>query len=618
MTKKIFYTILGAVVLLVLVALLWFWFFHRTSTPAVDNGSLGSAQNRGNIGTGNTGVGGNGQAPIGSSAGTGAGTSGSNTQIPISYSTDTGGNTSAPESTYVPLVTSGSDVTWLDGSISGSGSKSFNPTAINALNQVDISGTGTFNSGGGGNSNDSGLGAGAIACTAGLLTGAANIAISSALGSLLAVTVNAPLQNAKDADTLMKDFYSCIARTIARAILQKITANVVDWINSGFNGQPGYVQDFKQLFVQAADQAAGQFLQGSDFAFLCSPFQQQVKIAVAQSYAHRTASASSGGTGSGGNSCTLTQAVGNVDKFINGDFSQGGWNGLLAFTTTPTNNPYGAYMYEQQALNSAQQQAVQTARDELLYSGYKPVKNDRGEIIIPAATVAGITQKSLDTPIDELNMAKNFDEILSLLITQLVDRTIYNGLSNLSGFGGYANNFSNSQNQQASAVAQTLLTQLQSAVQTAQQYGVAQQGSISDLQNAQGQLVVLDSCWSTVASSTTLTAGQTVQAGNNAISAEASIQNLETRIALYNANITHANSAIVKVQELQTAALAATTLAQVQAVSTQFSAAQSSGVLITQTDVVSAQQDRTTLQNEMNALNQTTATQLNQCYAFGQ
>lgn len=616
MTKKIFFTILGAVVLLALVALLWFWFFNRTSAPPVDTGSLGSAQNRGNTGTGNTGLGGNGQTPIGSSAGTGAGTPGTNTQIPISYSTDTGGNTSAPDSTYVPLVTSGSDVTWLDGSISGSGSKSFNPTAINALNQVDISGTGTFNSGGGGGS-DSGLGAGAIACTAGLLTGAANAAISSALGSLLAVTVNAPLQNAKDADTLMKDFLSCVARTIARAVLQKITANVVDWVNSGFDGQPGFVQDFKQLFVNAADQAAGQFLQGSDFAFLCSPFQQQVKIAIAQSYAHRTASASNGGTG-GGNSCTLTQAVGNVDKFINGDFSQGGWNGLLAYTTTPTNNPYGAYMYEQQALNSAQQQAVQTARDELLYSGYKPVKNDKGQIIIPAATVAGITQKSLDTPIDELNMAKNFDEILSSLITQLVDRTIYQGLSNLSGFGGYANNFSNAQNQQASAAAQTLLTNLQAAVQVAQQYGVAEQGSISDLQNAQSQLVTLDSCWSTVASSTTLTAGQTVQAGNNAVSAEASIQNLEVRITLYNANITRANSAIVKVQEFQTSALAATTLAQVQAVSTQFTAAQSSGVLITQTDVVSAQQDRTTLQNEMNALNQTTSTQLNQCYAFGQ
>ena len=35
---------------------------------------------------------------------------------------------------------------------------------------------------------------------------------------------------------------------------------------------------------------------------------------------------------------------------MNGNFSQGGWPGLLSFTTVPTNNPYGAFAYAQVGL----------------------------------------------------------------------------------------------------------------------------------------------------------------------------------------------------------------------------------------------------------------------------
>lgn len=651
MRRKLIFIILGALVVLGLIVFVWFWFFGRNTQTPGGGGGFDTAEDRpGGGGTGGTG--GNQQTPFGTGDNQDTSSSGGSATFQPTVSiydnagAPTGGGAPgtvgsagevAPPAAVYPGAIPG--VTWIDGSV-GSGSagggtgnlQSFNPTPVNQLNTVNINGTGYFNSSSSGGSDglDPAL-AGLIGCTAGFLTGLAETAITTAVTGLFAVTVNAPVSNLKDADTLMKDFLGCIARTIARQALQKITSSVVDWINSGFDGSPAIVQDYKQFFLSAADQALGEFIQGSDLSFLCSPFQSQVKVAIAQSYARPSAGVG-GGSGSGGTvgpSCTLSGVVGNVDAFLQNGFSSGGWPGLLAYTTEPTNNPYGAYMYGVQAANQIQAQAVQTARDELTFSGYKPYKelydckptggstpDCKTRIVTPTAAVEGIAQNTLDLPTAALNAAKNFDEIISALLTQLVNRAIYQGLSNLSGQNGYESNFSSAENTQARLAAEDLLAQMQGAINLAGQYGSNAQGSIRDIQNAQGQLVELQNCWSGVASSTGITATQQSQALTNAAGAASRVQELEAQVQFYNSQITTANAAIARVQELQTNALAARSLSDVQNVEASFTTAQNSGTLITQSAVTSAQQDRTTLQAQMAARNQQTATELAQCHAF--
>src|SRR6185437_15716860 len=138
-------------------------------------------------------------------------------------------------------------------------------------------------------------------------------------------------------------FAGCITNVLAKAALQQITASVVNWINSGFNGQPSFITNYQQFFTNVADLAAGQFIQGAGLSFLCSPFKLQIKIAIAQSYANR-----------GSQSCSLTSVIRNIDSFMSGNFSQGGWPGLISLTSIPTNNPYGAYAYGQIGLATAQ------------------------------------------------------------------------------------------------------------------------------------------------------------------------------------------------------------------------------------------------------------------------
>jgi hypothetical protein len=600
--------------------LLWFWFFGRDKSDILPNNGGFNTATDANGNANGSGTDGNGTAPIGSNTGTGS-----------NGSSDTGGNgqTTIPDYTYTPsyvatssYTTSPVGVVWLDGGTSGTGgaggqtNRNFTPTPINQLNGVDVSGIGNIGSGGGTGGLGSGgtiIGAGiaGVVSCAGFLVNPAGLATPL---SVFSVQVNAPAQNSNE-------IMDCLTRVIAKVALQQITTSIVDWINSGFDGQPAFVQDYEQFFSDIADKAAGEFIEGSGLAFLCSPFKLQIKIAIAQSYANRKSSSAS--------SCTLTQVVGNIENFMKGDFSAGGWAGLISFTTTPSNNPYGAYMQAEASLGSFVAAKVSAGASNISPEGYLGVtqeydcktskdtdgsvkKDCKTRIVTPGANIAASTQKVLNLPIDENLLADSFDEIISALINQLMTKVIYGGLANLS-----KNISGDSAQQRGIDAAQTLLTNLQGSVQLAQQYGTAQQGAVSDLQTAQAQLNTLSNCWNTAASSTSITSGQVAQAQGNAASADSTIASLETRVAVYNAKITKANTAVAAIQQLQSNALTATTLKEVQAVQAQYTAAQNAGTLVTQTDVTSAQQDRQTLQSEMTGLNQTTSSSLTQCYAFG-
>jgi len=621
MKKKIFFIILGALLILALIFLLWFWFFGRHNKTDIlpNNGSLGTSQDANNTGA-NGDASGNGQAPIGSNTNTGDTTNG-----------DTGsganGQTTIPDLTYDYLSTTTtysiipSSVIWLDGtgnSGGGSTNNRFSPTPINQLDTINVSGIGNIGST---NKGTGGLGfsesllgagiAGVVSCS-GFLVGSAAGALS--VTSAFSVQVNDPAKNTEDV-------MDCMTRVIAKIALQQITASIVDWINSGFNGQPAFVQDYEQFFTDVADKAAGEFIQGSGLAFLCSPFKLQIKIAIAQSYANRKSSSAG--------SCTLSSVVGNIEQFMKGDFAQGGWGGLVSFTTMPVNNPYGAYMYGQVALNNQVILATSKAGSTISPGGFLSTTEEydcqtrRGaggevvkygcktRIVTPGQVIEGNVRKVMDLPIDQNLLADSFDEIVNALINQLITKTLYGGLSNLNKSGDAGQ-------QRGIDAAQTLLTNLQASSQLAQQYGTSQQGSISDIQVAQNQLTSLANCWATAASSTSLSSTQIAQAQGNAAAANTTIASLESRVALFNNNILKANTAVATIQQLQTNALTATTLKEVQAVQAQFTAAQNSGALITQATVTSAQQDRQTLQSEMSGLNQSTAAQITQCYAFGQ
>jgi hypothetical protein len=126
-----------------------------------------------------------------------------------------------------------------------------------------------------------------------------------------------------------------VANFIAKTIIQRLTAQTVNWINSGFKGNPAFVTNPDQFFLNVGDNIASHYLsmQGPLNA-LCSPFKAQVRLALVKNYLQET---------SNNYTCTLGTIEQNFDSFTR-DFNQGGWDAWFNVTQNNQSNPYGTYL----------------------------------------------------------------------------------------------------------------------------------------------------------------------------------------------------------------------------------------------------------------------------------
>jgi len=214
----------------------------------------------------------------------------------------------------------------------------------------------------------------------------------------------------------------------------------------------------------------------------------------------------------------------------------------------------------------------------------------------------------------ENNISKENRTQLNALMNQLLTRTLQNGLTNLNG--NSLNGTQTPADAAAQAQAQAILTDLQGRVALAQQYGSIAQGSIRDIENVQTNLNTLQNCWLNASTNPALSAPQQATAASRAEAASTTIDTLDTRIGAYNDTITSTNAIIANIEELETQALTVGSVADVTALKTAYDTLIASGQLVSQSDLTTAQQNRTTLQSEMSSLNQSTQAGLEQCQAF--
>jgi len=632
MTRKIIFIIIGALLFLALLWILWFWLLHRA--PPADNTTGGFATSSDRT-TGGVGVGGDsntasqvpGTDTGGINDGIGIGgiqAGGIDTSGGIGSSGSIGGSGSISGGSASSTNTSGGGIStgvWVGSSVS---TREFTPAQINEINSTGgISGApliSTTPQAAGLGTSGLILGAAAAGCLAQyLLYEAAGAGQAAAPDKALALTsgpyvvVFDAANSAKQNNTKFKSIEQCLVKTIVQAAIDQITRSVVAWINSGFNGKPSFVTNFNQYFANVADQAAGEFIKGSALSFLCSPFSSQIKIAIAQSYANRNAAAS----------CSLTKITNNINGFLRGNWGAGGWGGLLQLTTVPTNNPYGAYAYAQVGLNSSISSAQANAKNNVSTGGFislqkcdttKGQSTAKGNCTTstPGAVIEESLKKSLiDSPLAELNLAQNINEIINALTKQVMIKALYGGLGN-----AITNPLAPAIDQGASAQAQALLGQLQAALSYAGQYASVEQGSIADIQQAQANLNSAFNCWSTAASSTALSLTEQADAEQKAAAADAAQVALGARVDGYNSEITRANASIAAIQNLQSQVYFAATPGDVSGAAQAIAAASAQGAFFTQADITTAQQNRTTLQTELAARNQQTNASLAQCRAL--
>jgi len=264
-----------------------------------------------------------------------------------------------------------------------------------------------------------------------------------------------------------------LAWMLGKQILQALTSSVVDWINTGFEGNPSFIQNPTGFFLDVADQYTGAFIDDSGpLKDLCEPFNIDLRADLALQFGLNLGLGAPATTKKR-YTCTLSTIITNVQNakisgganitvngssvgsFMDGDFSQGGWPAFIAMTTVPQNNYMGASISAQADLDVQIADRKASIKDDILAGGgfmsYKKCKplgtdpgndpnatpkyDDAGFITweschteTPGSTISAALNKHLGAGSDSLVAADEIDEILSAAFNQLIKKVLQEGL----------------------------------------------------------------------------------------------------------------------------------------------------------------------------------------------
>lgn len=243
-----------------------------------------------------------------------------------------------------------------------------------------------------------------------------------------------------DVSNAIKEYgLDSVAYMVAKTVTRKLTQKTINWINSGFKGNPGYITDPEQFFLDAGDELASQFLSQAGVNQLCSPFKAQVRLAITKNYINDN---------NNNYSCTLSLLQNNFDSFTQ-DFTQGGWQGWFEITQNQQNNPYGAYLAARNSLSLQVGNQIQTKSKEIdlgrgflnltrcppgqeTYIGAQRYCKVKEESVTPGVVIQDQITETLGSKWGELVSADEFNEIITALVSQLIEQ-VAGSVSGLRG-----------------------------------------------------------------------------------------------------------------------------------------------------------------------------------------
>jgi hypothetical protein len=217
-------------------------------------------------------------------------------------------------------------------------------------------------------------------------------------------------------------------------IIPQITAAIVDWINSGFEGTPSFIGNPQTFVLDLADRVAGEFILEAGLGFLCSPFQLQVQIDLALSYYMPA------GGEDGTLACKITDvfensvdAMASLTDFLAGTFEEGGFPAWFAVTMQPHNNPHGSYL-NAQAEMSVRIRNKQGAEINLLGmgDGFLSIRDENNNVITPGQYISRELEDWTGAPLAQLEVADELDEIVGALFQVLVRELLSEGVAGAS------------------------------------------------------------------------------------------------------------------------------------------------------------------------------------------
>ena len=279
-----------------------------------------------------------------------------------------------------------------------------------------------------------------VGCAVGALgIGVGVGAVVSKLG--LAVPTNDAVNNLNQTTRTTKECVLDGVTVLLREVLiASITRSIVNWINSGFQGGPSFVTNLEGFLADVVDQTVGEFINSTDLAFLCSPFQAQIKIYLA-SYQSSVRPPS----------CTLTGITQNIQSFFSGNFTSGGWPAFFEVATKSSNNPlfglFDAELLLQRRIASNQQNRIKLLDWGKGFNPFEICDEDPGvartpggaprnspltgqcRTVTPGDFINHHLNRVTESSIGRLELADELNEIIGALARQLLTQV-------LTGAGG--------------------------------------------------------------------------------------------------------------------------------------------------------------------------------------
>lgn len=462
----------------------------------------------------------------------------------------------------------------------------------------------------------------------------------------------------------------------AKVIIQQLTADLVNWINSGFDGNPAFVDNPAGFFTNIVDEQIGLMIeQSADLNFLCSPFSIDIRLALAFKYRPFKKKVT----------CTLTEIISNskgaiegasINGFTAGDFKQGGWPAFISMTTEPQNNIYGAYMEAENELSIRIGNKELLRRDEInqgrgflswkkctkyadqeteIEGGYTtdpetgaqmPIAggssssdtdaqaaasgtNDRVCVSEQTQTPGSVIESSLETQLGtgvrQLELADSFNEITNALVAQLINQVLTKGLRAASGSGpsdvnSYIDQLEKDkaqENERLNSVKTDVLTKIDTTLQRENNFKSLKTITINQLIEARQKLDEVKSCYVDKLENENLTQNREMLAEQRIDSINEMISESITPYTepiLNDLNVVNEN--ILVLNQTKSELSQAITLNQVYGPTQTFSTLTEGDTLHTVTDITDATGDRDEITARMLTLKTQATTMLQECQLF--
>lgn len=223
-----------------------------------------------------------------------------------------------------------------------------------------------------------------------------------------------------------------IMKLAVKQIIEKLQQQVIGWVTGGNNGNPIFETNINGFLSDLDFKTGTNYLSAlsGDSGQVCSYFKNDLVSGLSSYFNIPNFNQISSSV------CGAERQVGKqkVQQFLSGDFDGGGgWDTWSAISQNDDSNPLGAYLMHQDQIATAMSREESIQREILDQGhGFHSLTDSLGNITTPGALIADQLNQVVSSNIRQLELSKNFDDIVTALASSLISQLI-NGSGGLTG-----------------------------------------------------------------------------------------------------------------------------------------------------------------------------------------